>query len=114
MLRRAARASDRLVGSGDSSLSKCRSRSVSGFSLWIMYWNRSDQSSQPCCQSNPTGSAYFTLAPAFDSSFAVASTTEAVAAETCTSGLLVRTAMRSPLAVSLGVGPSGTGAASVS
>ena len=52
-----------------------------------MYWKRSDQSSQLCVQSSPSGSARFTLAPALDSSLAVACTTLAVSSDTLTRGL---------------------------
>jgi len=114
MSSRAARATERADGSNDSIMRIRRSRAGSDCSDWTMYCRRSDQSSQLCVQSSPSGWARFTLAPALESNRAVACTTLAVSSDTETNGLLSSTAMRRSPALNLGVGPIGTGAASAS
>src|SRR5436190_7798879 len=111
MSSRAPRAAERADGSEELIIGRRRSRSDEGCSARIRYWKRSHQSSQLCVQSSPSGWARFTLAPAFDSSLAVACTTLAVSSDTLTSGLLSSTAILRSLALNLGVGPIGTGGA---
>ena len=108
------RPTERAVGSDELILSNVRSRSASGCKARTWYWKRSAQSSQPCRQSRPLGSARFTFAPALLSKRTVCCTTDAVSAETLTSGLLSMNAMRRSFGLAAGAGPSGTGAPSAS